>query len=398
MLHVIGAGLAGLSAAITAAHNGMKVTIHESAEYAGGRCRSFPDVQLGTTIDNGTHLVMDVNRTTIEFARAVGGVSQMHRGRPVFPFVNVATGERWTLTPWALGQRPLDLLRALGLFGLRDDTTVAQSLGRAATFDTIWDPLNVAALNTESDKASAKQFAQLLRLALKRGLSSLYPWVFPNGLSAALVEPAVADLQRRGMDIRFRHRLRRVESDALMFDDGTVTLVPEDRVVLAVPPWVARDLFPQLPAMETRAIVNGHFLLPENIVLPGGKPWLGLTGGMGQWVSVRDRVISVTISAAEACVKLSADQIAKTVWEELAPLLRLDAAILPPHRIIKEKRATIAHTPAMVAGRPGPLLPYEHMVLAGDWLQSDWPCTIEAAILSGRQAVRLLSGQTKLTF
>ena len=398
MLHVIGAGLAGLSAAITAAHNGMKVTIHEATEFAGGRCRSFPDVQMGTTIDNGTHLVMDVNRTAIEFARAVGGIGQMQRGRPVFPFVDVATGKRWTLTPWALGQRPLDLLRAIGLFGLRDETTVAQSLGRTATFDTIWDPLNVAALNTESDKASAKQFAKLLRLALKRGLSSLYPWVFPNGLSAALVDPAVADLQRRGMDIHFRHRLRRVEKDTLVFEDGNVSLLPEDRVVLAVPPWVARDLFPSLPAMETRAIVNGHFLLPDNTVLPGGKPWLGLTGGLGQWVSVRDRVASVTVSAAEACAKLSAEQIAQTLWDELAPLLRLDTNPLPPHRIIKEKRATIAHTPAMVAQRPGPDLPYESMLLAGDWLQSDWPCTIEAAIVSGRQAVRLLMRRPKLTF
>ena len=388
MLHVVGAGLAGLAAATAAAKAGQPVTLHEATDHAGGRCRSYHDAQLGLVIDNGTHLVMDVNRTALAFAACVGGLPQMRRGKPVYPFVDLASGQSWTLTPWALLRRPGDLIKALGLFGLNKHTSVTAQLGATPTFSTIWDPLNVAALNTESETASAWQFAQLLRLALRRGLSSLNPWVFPAGLSAAFVDPAVAALTRWGVDIRFHHRLRQMDAHALVFEDETLQLAPEDRVILAVPPWIARDLLPHLPHLATRAIVNGHFRLDRPAHLPGGMPWLGLTGGLGQWVSLRDNVVSVTVSAAEHAAKQDADLLARQMWAELAPLLQLPASPLPPHRIVKEKRATLAHTPAMVALRPSPKTPYDNVVLAGDWLESPWPCTIEAAILSGLNAAR----------
>ena len=398
MLHVVGAGLAGLSAAVAAARAGWAVTLYEATDHAGGRCRSYHDPVLNRIIDNGTHLVMDVNATTLGFARSIGGIGQMKRGKPHFPFINVSTGQRWTLTPWALGRRPLDLLRALGLFGLDSHTTVTQSLGATKTFDAIWDPLNVAALNTASDQASAQQFAQLLRLALKRGPSSLNPWTFPHGLSAALVEPAIATLLDMDVEIHFNRRLRAVENDALTFDDQCVELGREDRVILALPPWTAHELFPHLPQLETRAIVNGHFLLDRPAALPDDMPWLGLTGGLGQWVSARDRLISVTISAADANVHAKADAIAEELWRELAPILNLPADAVPPCRIIKERRATIAHTPAMVGQRPEPFCPFPTMVMAGDWLNSPWPCTIEAAIVSGLNAARLMTHQAMLQY
>ena len=398
MLHVVGAGLAGLAASVAASQAGWPVTLHEATDHAGGRCRSYFDPALNTTIDNGTHLVMDVNRTAIEFARAVGGLSKMHQGKPVFPFVNVATGRRWTLTPFSLLRHPLDLARAVGAFGSARDKTVAQSLEKTKEFHTIWDPLNVAALNTLSDQASAPLFAQLLRMALKRGMSSLNPWVFPQGLSAAFVEPALDTLRNLGADVRFNHRLKAVEADGLTFDDGRIDLEPDDRVILAVPPWIARSWFPTVPDLQTRSIVNGHFRLERPPVLPGGMAWLGVTGGLGQWVSVRDAVVSVTVSAADAILHQDADAIARTLWRELAPYLGLAPDALPPHRIVKERRATIAHTLDQVPLRPDPFVPFPTMVLAGDWLQSPWPCTIEAALISGLTAARKVTRVSSLRF
>ena len=82
MLHVVGAGLAGLAASVAASQAGWPVTLHEATDHAGGRCRSYFDPALNTTIDNGTHLVMDVNRTAIEFARAVAALkSQLNKAR-----------------------------------------------------------------------------------------------------------------------------------------------------------------------------------------------------------------------------------------------------------------------------------------------------------------------------
>ena len=399
MLHVVGAGLAGLAASVAATQAGWPVTLHESTDHAGGRCRSFHDPSLNTVIDNGTHLVMDVNQTAIAFARTVGGIGHMHQGRPHFPFINLSTGQHWTLSPFALARRPLDLLKAVGAFGLAPHTTVAQSLARTKTYHTIWDPLNVAALNTSSDQASAQLFAQLLRMALKQGLSALNPWVFPQGLSAAFVEPALHWLRNHNAKISFNHRLRAVEHDALIFDDQRIQLSPEDRVILALPPWIAHGLFPDfVPQLETRSIVNGHFQMDRPVTLPGGMPWLGITGGLGQWISLRDGMISVTISAAEAVVQDDAQSIAQTLWHELSPHLNLPLAPIPPHKIIKEKRATLAHTPDQIVKRPPPTTPYSSMILAGDWLASPWPCTIEAAIASGLQAARLITGNKSIRF
>ena len=398
MLHVVGAGLAGLAASVAATQAGVPVTLHEATDHAGGRCRSFHDQALNTTIDNGTHLVMDVNRTAIAFARTVGGIQNMHQGKPHFPFLNVSNSDRWTLTPFALVRRPLDLLRAIGAFGLDDTITVSQSLSRTKTFHTIWDPLNVAALNTASEEASAQLFATLLRMALKQGVSALNPWIFPDGLSAAFVDPALQTLKERGVDVRFGHRLRAVESAALIFDDHRVELGRDDRVILALPPWAAKEMFPHLPALQTRAIVNGHFHLDDPVMLPGGMPWLGITGGLGQWVSARGRMLSVTVSAADAVAQNDAESIATTLWTELAPYLGLPPDTLPPYRIIKEKRATLAHTPAQVALRPDPFCPFPTMILAGDWLASPWPCTIEAAISSGLEAAKRITHIETLKF
>jgi hypothetical protein len=398
MLHVVGAGLAGLAASVAATRAGCPVTLHESTDHAGGRCRSYYDQALGLVIDNGTHLVMDVNQTALSFARAVGGLPFMEQGEPTFPFIDIATGQSWTLSPWALIRRPFDLLRAVGTLGLSSSTTVHESLGNTKSYASIWDPLCVAALNTKSEEASAALFAKLLRMALKQGLSSLNPWIFPSGLSAAFIDPAMETLRNNEVELRFNHRLKSVEPTALIFDDERIALEPNDRVILALPPWAAKDIFPDLPILPTRSIVNGHFLLNTPPTLPGGMPWLGLTGGVGQWVSVRDKLVSVTISAAEAVVGEDAQTIATSLWQELAPHLGEDAKTLPLYRIIKEKRATLAHTPDQVCNRPNSSTPYPNMVLAGDWLKSSWPCTIEAALISGLSAARLSLGDSSLLF
>jgi hypothetical protein len=158
-----------------------------------------------------------------------------------------------------------------------------------------------------------------------------------------------------------------------------------------VTPPVAAALLPGLVVPDDfRPIVNIHYKFAAPAVLPGGMPLLGLVGGTAQWLFVRGNILSVTISAGEREVDQPAEALAETVWRDIAKALALGAAPPPPCRVVKEKRATFAQTPAQVAKRPKAAAGPRHLVLAGDWTDTGLPATIEGAIRSGETALQVL--------
>ncbi len=398
-LHIVGAGLAGLAAAVAAAKSGSRVVVHEAAGHAGGRCRSFMDEKLDRVIDNGSHLVLGANRTTLAYAQATGGIEAMVAVDPCFPFVDLATGARWTVSPKRLPAGIGEILSALGLPWTWANETVASRLGRSRSFTRLWQPMCEAIMNTAPEDASARMFAWTMRKALLGGAAALTPWTFPLGLSAALVAPALATLGSFGAEVHFRRRLLAATPDSLTFDTAEIRLTPNDRVILALPPWALFAVLPGVwPEMPTRPIVNAHFRLDRPPVLPDKSHFLGLVNAAGHWLFLRGDVLSVTVSAADALAGRSNDDIAALLWDEAARAIGLPHAPLPPVRIMKERRATLAHDEATIARRPGPKTDFPTLFLAGDWIESPWPCTIEAAISSGLAAARLATGRPTLAF
>ena len=107
LVHIVGAGLAGLSAAVKLASQGVRVSVHEATNQAGGRCRSYFDTTLGMTIDNGNHLVLSGNHATLTFLDKIGARDQLSSPKNAdIPFLDLSTGTRWTirandgLVPW----------------------------------------------------------------------------------------------------------------------------------------------------------------------------------------------------------------------------------------------------------------------------------------------------------
>ena len=409
--HIVGAGLAGLAAAVALARAGVAVSLYEAAGHAGGRCRSLHDRGLDCLIDNGNHLVMAGNTATFAYLDAIGARHRLvTAGSAAFPFLDLASGERWTVRPnrgplpwWLLspsrrvaGTRASDYLGAFKLaFAGRDDTVEAV-LGRPRTlYRRLWEPLATSALNTDPGEGAARLLWPVLAKTFLRGEARCRPYVADLGLSPAFVEPALASLAAAGAEVLFNHRLRTIETTdgrvtGLDTTRGRIAVGERDGVVLAVPPANANELLPGLGApAESRAIVNAHFRLAVPPALPGGARFLGLVGGTAQWIFVRGSIASITVSAADALAAQDNAAIAAALWPDLALALALAPQPMPRYRVINERRATFAQTPAAAAARPGAATALVNLWLAGDWTDTGLPATIEGAVRSGRLAARL---------
>jgi squalene-associated FAD-dependent desaturase len=407
-VHIVGAGLAGLAAAVSCAAAGRAVTLYEAGPAAGGRCRSYLDRGLGRRIDNGNHLVLSGNDATFSYLTQVGAADALvGPAEPLFPFVDLADGLRWVVAPnagrvpwWIFfpgrrvpGTRPKDYLALLALRRAGAQQTVREALGgRGPLYRRLLEPLAIAALNTPPDAGLARLLGTVVAETLMRGGTACLPRVPRVGLSESFVDPALAWLSAQGATLHTGRRvaaLRRGEARVTALDtsDGPVPLGADDDVVLAVPAWVAIDLLPGLIAPDAFcAILNVHFPVAAD---PGRAGFWGVVGGTAEWIFVRDGVVSVTISAANRLVDLSAEDIAARVWRDVRAVLALPEP-MPPVRVVKERRATHAATAAQEARRPGPRTAWRNLVLAGDWTATGLPATIEGAIRSGRAAADLL--------
>ena len=412
-VHVIGAGLAGLSAAVRLIEAGHTVAVYEAAPHAGGRCRSYYDTKLERTVDNGNHILLSGNTQTLDFLSVVGGRNRLSSPPGAyFPFVDLTSGERWTMRPnngpipwWIFakdrrvaGTKPRHYLRALRLLAAKPDSSVADALYSAhdPLWERLWKPLTVSILNTEPEHASAALFRRTLMITLAKGGANSTPMTATASLSHTFVEPALAYLDAAGVPIRYGTRLRSLDGTrrgvtTLDFGKEQVAVQPGEMVVLAVTAPVAAQLLPRLKVpTETRPIVNAHIRLPHRARLAEGIPYLGMLGGTAEWLFLRQDVASVTVSAANDLVDYGAEDIARIIWRDVARALTLDPRLRPATRVVKERRATIAQRPADLARRPKPGTPVPNLVLAGAWTATGLPSTIEGAIVSGRTAANLV--------
>ena len=405
---VIGAGLAGLAAAIGLTRAGVKVRLVDAAPRAGGRCRSYHDGQLGQTIDNGNHFVFSGNQAVGRYCDTLGTRAMLHGpDHATFAFHDLRDNARWALAVndgrlplWIVNPKRrapgtslaghLALARLALEFG--GSRTIADMMPTSgAIWDRVIEPMMLAVLNCPPGQGSARLAGKFLRESFLRGGRACRTLVALPTLDAVFIDPALDWLARNDVAVEFSSRLRRIEFAgdrviSLDFGKGCEPLV-DQAVILAVPPWVAGALVPDLIVPDRFcAIVNAHFAIAP----PPDTPMItALLGAASQWVVCHADRISVTISGADDLIDRDREALARQIWGEVTRALGLGAAAMPAWQVVKEKRATFAATPDQDNRRPGARTGWRNLFLAGDWTQTDLPATIEGALRSGETAAGL---------
>ena len=393
---VIGAGYAGMAAAVVLAGKKIPVTVFESGPVPGGRARRV--TMQGTELDNGQHILIGAYSALYGMMRTVGVPDDALLRVPLeiryareFSFRRLWLPEPFGLAGGLLTARGLPFGERLGAarfiarmraagFRIEQDVSVSRLLEqekqgkRVAHY--LWRPLCVSALNTPPDLASARVFLAVLRDTLG-GDAEASDLLLPRvDLSKLFPEPAAEFVRAHGGEVRLQTAVKDLAALRQSFD----------HVIVAVGPHQLKTVLPDAPEYSYQPIYTCYLQYGERARLP--FPMMGLADGLVQWVFDRGALLgekgrmACVISAQGDHQQLSLDELAQACERELAAAGLVEGK---PQwaRVIAEKRATITCAPGAK-----PLPKMESVLFAGDYTDPEYPPTLEAAVRSGVRAAQ----------
>jgi hydroxysqualene dehydroxylase len=435
---IIGGGFSGLSAGVALAERGLRVTLIEGKPALGGRAYSFVDSETGDFVDNGQHVLMGCYRETLDFLGKIGTRDQLivhqdleiemldgpnrrailrtarlpgplHMSGALLGYGHLSAGER--LKVLAAGMRLMFLRRfdraRLGrtrVAELMDELGQGEQARRC-----FWYPIAIATLNDDPALASAELFAEVLKRAFfARRIDSAF--VYSRvGLSDLYCNAAREFIERRGGTVACRAIAEAIELreggyvDAVRLRDGErvrgrsfIVAIPPEQLLKLVPEGaITEPYFLRIASLRSSPIICAHVWLDREVT---DAAFVGFIGTATQWMFNKRRIfeshgerhpgyLSFVISGARDLVDKSNEELLAIVLGDLHAMIPGSReARVTKSIVLKEKHATMAPDPASNRNRPETATPIRNLFLAGDWVRTPLPATIESAVMSGRAA------------
>lgn len=438
---IIGGGFAGLSAAAALAERGHRVLVVDARAQLGGRATAFRDRETGELVDNGQHVLFGCYRATFEFLRRIGALDRVHVQQSLaVPYID-QNGRRsllrcprlpsplhllggvlgWNALSWSERLAVLRLagplrraraeLRRTGSVSADPPGTVTNWLtahgqrGRLRSW--LWEPLAVAALNQSPALASAAPFIRVLAEMFGPNPQDSALVLPTKPLNQMYAAPARQFIEARRGEIRVNALARVVvESGRVIAIDVRGERIATTRVIAAVPWFDLPRLFvpappPQLApllasaaAMESMPIVTVN-LWYDRVIM--NEPFVGLPGREMQWVFDKRLAfggsashLSLVSSGATGLTSMGRDELTALAAREVSDALpEARRSQLLRATVVREKNATFSLAPDQPA-RPTTKTAIGGLYLAGDWIDTGLPGTIESAVISGHTAAQEL--------
>lgn len=417
---VIGGGFAGLSASAHLSNAGYNVELIEASPKLGGRAFSFIHKQTNAIIDNGQHIMMGCYNETLKFLKLINALDkitvqenlrvnflktnfelhELKASSSFYPFNLLSAILNYSAITFRERLSILCFFLKLPLFAQRDlskmsvDNLLMKENQNENVKKAFWAIICVGALNTNLKKASAKVFVDILKEIFLKGSFGSKIILPRTSLSEMYCEPARQFIETRNGKIVLSERVEEIKVEkrkAVEIRTDKRRISDSEFVVCAIPFYAAQKILPFLNLGDFNpqysSILNVHVWLAEakkenNL----DKNFYALIGSKLHWVFRHDSHITCVISDAGYLLNLTDDELMKMITEELGKYMNITANDIKDYFIIKEKRATFIPSNEILNNRPNTETEVKNLFLAGDWVNTGLPSTIESAVKSGKVA------------
>jgi squalene-associated FAD-dependent desaturase len=438
---VIGGGVAGMSAACALAEGGFKVTLVERRSYLGGRASSYLHPGVNEVIDNCQHVLFGCCTNLIGFYKRIGVADKIHWTSNMTMIE--PGGRRTVLGPSAL-PAPLhgvpNLLRAHAFtfadkialaraframmrIGAQDDSGESllawlhRNKQTPGAIERFWRLVIASALNADLDQIAVPYAAKVIRELFMNSAEAGSMGMSSVPLSD-LYKNAEQFLTARGSRVLYNTNVESLEWDeetsSWMIHTRTGPLAA-DYVILALPFEALGKLLPNMPPVEGADILANQIAQHEHwpicsvhlwfdreitdldhaVLLDRELHWLYNKSLLQPWRKSKGSYIELVISTSKSFAERERKEtidLAVNELKEFFPAAR--EAKLEKAALIKEVRATFGVPPDIDRARPNEISPWSNCYLAGDWIATGWPSTMESAARAGHQAAEALSNAT----